>query len=142
MPPDGGPSQGDSVEHEVLAQHRRLDVLFAEALEAFSSEDPRGAARSALVALRAALETHFDQEGELYYPAIWALRPDLKPELQGFLGAHGQFQILLERIEGMLSGPPLAEARSALEAFFSAFKAHEVAEEATLATLEREIGGG
>jgi hemerythrin len=132
--------RGDSVEREVFAQHRRLDVLFEEALDAFRSEDPRNDAGAALAELREALETHFDQEDRLYYPAIGALRPDLKPKLERFLDAHAQFHHDFERVEALLSQASLDEARAAFEALSRAFKIHEAAEEATLATLERELG--
>lgn len=139
MPPENGPNPGDSVEREVFAQHRRLDALFEEVLDSFRPAGPPEATRGALKELREALETHFDQEDRLYYPAIWALRPDLKPTLKTLVDAHGEFVAHLDRLEISLDRGERAEARSVFDYLSAVFKRHEDAEEAVLATLDREI---
>jgi hemerythrin len=127
------------VESEVFAQHRRLDVLFEEVLDSFRPEGPPEATHEALKELREALETHFDQEDRLYYPAIWALRPDLKPQLKTLVDAHGEFLAQLDRLETLQDRGERAEARSVFDYLSAVFKRHEDAEEAALATLHREI---
>lgn len=140
MAPENGPTRGDSVVREVLAQHRRLDALFDEVQDSFRPEGPPEAAREALKELREALETHFDQEDRLYYPAIWALRPDLKAQLKTLVDAHGEFLGHLDRLESLLGQGEVAEARSVFEYLSAVFTRHEAAEEETLAALDREIG--
>jgi len=139
VPPDDGSNLGDSVEREVFAQHRRLDALFEEVRDSFRPEGPPEATRDALTELRAALEVHFDQEDRLYYPAIWALRPDLKPQLKSLVSAHGDFTAQLDRLESLFDRGERAEARSVFDYLSVVFKRHESAEEAALATLDREI---
>ncbi len=139
MPPEDGSISGDSVERDVLAEHRRLETLFEEVLDSFHPEGEPDAARAALKELRAALETHFDQEDRLYYPAIWALRPDLKTELKGLVDAHDEFVAQLDHLEALLGRGKRGEARQATESLSSVFKSHEEAEEAVLATLDREF---
>ncbi len=127
------------MEREVFAQHRRLDAMFEEVLDSFRPEGPPEAIRGALKELREALETHFDQEDRLYYPSIWALRPDLKPQLKTLVDAHGEFLAQLDRLETLQDRGERAEARSVFDYLSAVFKRHEDAEEAVLATLDREI---
>jgi hypothetical protein len=140
VPPENGPTLGDTTVREVLAQHRRLDALFDEVQDSFRPDGPPEATLEALKELREALETHFDQEDRLYYPAIWALRPDLKPQLKTLVEAHGEFLGHLDRLENLLSRGEHSEAGSVFEYLSAVFKRHEAAEEETLATLDREIG--
>jgi len=139
VPPKDGPILGASVEREVFAQHRELDSLFEEVLDSFRPEGPPETTLEALKELREALETHFDQEDRLYYPAIWALRPDLEPQLRTLVDAHGEFLAQLDRLGTLLDRGERAEASSVFDYLSAVFKRHEDAEEAALATLDREI---
>jgi len=130
----------ESVEREVLAEHRRLDALFVEVQSAFQRRRASDAAREAFKALSEALDTHFDQEDRLYYPAIWALRPDLKPQLQLFSEEHTRFRRELESIEGLLATEDFEEACRAIEVLAGRFGRHELSEEAALGSLDRELG--
>ena len=127
------------MEREVFAQHRELDSLFEEVLDSFRPEGPPEATLEALKELREALETHFEQEDRLYYTAIWALRPDLEPQLRTLVDAHGEFLAQLDRLGALLDRGERAEARSVFDYLSAVFKRHEDAEEAALATLDREI---
>lgn len=140
MSPDDGLMAGKSVEREVLAEHRRLDALFVEVQTAFQQPVVSEAAQEAFKELGEALDTHFDQEDRLYYPAIWALRPDLKPQLHAFREEHAEFRHELETIEGLLARGEFEEACRAIEALSGKFGRHEVSEEATLRSLDRELG--
>lgn len=124
---------------QVLAEHRRLDVLFAQARDAFLRTDPSGRAVRALKELREALETHFDQEDHLYYPAIWALRPDLKPGLQDFVAEHEKFRSQLETIEAVLDRTDFEGCGRAIEVLAVDFGRHEDGEESMLRSLDLEI---
>jgi hypothetical protein len=135
---DQGRGSGDSVEREVQAQHRRLDALFEDARDALHGEDALAAATEAFGILQGALETHFAQEDRLYYPAIWALRPEQKPELQAAVDAHQGFRAGLGRIESLLTEGELGAARRAFDELAESFARHEALEERVLARLARE----
>ncbi len=85
------------------------------------------------------METHFEQEDELYYPAIWVLRPSEKPELLGFVEAHQHFRTRLREIEAHLDREALDEAFRAFAHLAETFAAHEVAEERLLRDLDRQL---
>jgi hemerythrin len=140
MPPEKNPGGGESVETQVLAQHRRLDSLFSDACDAFRQEGTLEAVREVFAELREALETHFDQEDRLYYPAIAALRTELKPQLEAFVESHRRFRQRIESIDDLLTRGDLAAAHRAVETLAAAFEQHEAAEEGVLSTLAREVG--
>jgi len=139
MPPEHGPIPGDSVERKVFAEHRRLDALFEEVRDSFRPTGSPEATREALGELRAALETHFDQEDRLYYPAIWALRPDLKPELKSLVDSHADFLAQFDRMAALLERSEGDEARAVFDHLSAVFERHEGAEEGILSALDREI---
>jgi len=132
-------ASGDSVEREIRAQHRRLDALFEDARDAFADEEASEAAREAFGVLHDALATHFDQEERLYYPAIWALRPERKAELEAIVASHGEFRVRLDAIGAHLARRDLAKARRSFDHLTQAFGQHESAEERVLAELDREL---
>ena len=127
------------MEHDVLTEHRRLGELFEEVVDSLRPDGSPEATREALEELRAALETHFDQEDRLYYPAIWALRPDLEAHLRDLVGSHGDFLARVDCVQGLLGRGERAAARDAFQNLRTAFRRHETAEEDALAALEREI---
>jgi hemerythrin len=122
---------------EVVAQHRRLDALFAETRAALRQGAP--GAGDCFATLANLLEAHFIQEDELYYPAIRALRPERKVALLEFTGAHRRFRELLRQIEGRLRAGSVEEAAEILEELAAAFASHEVSEEKQLHSLDREL---
>lgn len=126
---------------EILAQHRFLDALLGEVRETFQASDAGRSAREAFSQLRGVLETHFEQEEDLYYPAIWALRPAQKAPLEACVGAHTEFRAMLRQISRLLEGGQLRGALEALDALAHGFERHEVLEEAVLAELDRELAG-
>jgi hypothetical protein len=127
------------VKGQVLAEHRRLDVLFVEAREAFRGEDVSDSATEAFQELREALEIHFEQEDRLYYPAIWALRPDLESGLQDFVAEHDKFRSQIEHIEALLAREDFAGGGRAIEALAGDFGRHEVSEESMLRRLDHDL---
>ncbi len=135
--PDRNRRGRDSVSTRVAAEHRRLDALFGEFRRAL--ETPGQGVSERFADLREALESHFAQEGDLYYPAIWSLRPDRKLLLEGFIRAHGVFRRDLDQVGGHLDADERAAAGAAFEAFTSAFAQHEVAEEQLLSSLDQEL---
>ena len=121
------------------AEHRRLDALFEEVRDSFRPAGSPEATREAVAELRVALETHFDQEDRLYYPAIWALRPDLKPKLKSLVDSHAEFLAQLDHLTALLERSEGDEARAVFDYVSAVFDRHEGAEEEILATLDREI---
>jgi hypothetical protein len=124
----------------ISTAHRRIDALLGETRSALRASDEARASAS-FEHLRTALEAHFDQEDRLYYPSIRALRPDLKPTVEGFVAAHARFGRRLAEISASLAAGSLADAQQALEAFADAFAPHEVREEAMLLALDRDPAG-
>ncbi len=131
----------DSMLQSVAAEHRSIQALFEEMRDAFRRDDGERAAWVACARLRAALEAHYAREESLYYPSIWALRPDQKPALLDLIGSHNEFRAQLDAIAGDLEAGALHEAERHLEEFAEVFGYHESAEEKLLHSLEREIRG-
>ena len=84
-------SFGERVEEE----HGKLAPLFDEALEALANRDAQRAdsAREAVARLREAIEAHLSHEDEVYYPALWTLRPQHREDLERFVAFHRRFLV-------------------------------------------------
>ena len=121
---------------DIAAEHRGLQPLFEETRAALQAATPR--AQEPFDRLRAALKTHFAQEERLYYPAIWALRPEHKAALHDFLEAHAAFLDALADIADQLERGALGEAEGAFAVFVESYTPHEDREEELLRDLERE----
>ena len=69
--------EGDKPAHRsIAAEHRSLDALFRETRAILGGAEARGAARLAIAHLLEQVNSHLFREESLYYPTIWALRPD------------------------------------------------------------------
>lgn len=135
--PERGQGRGASLRRKVIAAHRHLDTLFARTRTAM--QQGAGAAAKALTRLREALEVHFEREERLYYPSIWALRPERKKALLEFVSAHDRFRAHLAEIAENLARGTMAEAERAFRTFAEAFACHEAGEEEQLQGLEQEF---
>lgn len=127
------------MEREVVRQHRELDALFGEVREAFAEPDPCAEARRVLRRLSRALDAHFLQEDELYYPAIAALRPDSREQLRALGRSHDEFREELAAIDAELAADRLEPAEEAFSRFAEGFARHEAAEERILRAIDREL---
>jgi hypothetical protein len=127
------------VERQVIAEHRRLDGLFAAVRAGFvaKSEAPELSAR--LRELRDALEVHFRQEDELYYPILCALRPDLRVRLEACVAVHARFRELLSDLALRSAQGQLAGSIRVFETLAEDFRRHEVREEELLSELGGEL---
>ena len=94
--PDQG--NGSLAPQKISAEHSRLSALFAETRAALLGEDGREVARAALGRFVAAVETHLVQEESLYYPTIWALRPELKSPLLHLVESHPPLRAHLDAL--------------------------------------------
>jgi len=132
---------GDPAHAVIAAEHRELTSLFAEARTAMEAEAGGQSARSAFERLQDGMEAHFQREESLYYPTIWALRPDLKGSLTGLVETHPQFRERLGAIIQALEQSAVGEAGRHLEEFAELFSDHERAEELLLQSLDVELSG-
>lgn len=132
----------EPLEREVVDQHRRLDALFAAVRESFASERGDAALSASLGRLEEALEVHFLQEDELYYPALSVLRPEQKARLQACVAAHQRLRDLLHDLGGRAARGERAGAIQAFEALAEDFRRHEVHEEEVLHDLDRVQAAG
>ncbi len=130
---------GVSVEKNIAAEHRVLDELFAKALTQLAGSDTGVQAGSTFEELSEVLETHLVAEESLYFPTIWALRPEFKDRLRAFIRAHHHFRGLIKEITGLLKSHEAEEAMHLLERFREAFGVHEGGEEAAMRALEEQI---
>ncbi len=135
-------SQDESLERRVAEQHRLLDGMFTEVLDAVRTAAVEDGARAAFTRLREALEVHFDQEEHLHYPAVRALSPGRGDAVSAIVRAHDGFRAQLEGIEASLAAARRAEAEQRLRALVDAFAVHEAAEEGLLRSLDQEIEAG
>lgn len=129
----------ESMLESVAAEHRSIEALFEEMRAAFRRDAGERAARVVCARLRAALEAHYAREESLYYPSIWALRPDQKPGLLDLIRSHREFRAQLDAMAGDLEAGALQEAERQFEVLTEVFGYHESAEEKLLHSLEREI---
>jgi hemerythrin len=130
---------GNPVRGAVAGEHRQLAGLFAETRTALAEKDGGRRARAALSRLQDGVEAHFQREESLYFPTIWALRPDLKDFLAGLVETHPRFRELLDAITRALEAASFAEAARYLEELVDLFSDHERAEELLLHSLEAEL---
>jgi hypothetical protein len=130
----------ESYEAAILAEHRRLDALFAEVGIALSEPGASGDAGTAFARLRERLESHVDQEDRLYYPAVRALRPEHRASIRALVQAHEGFRAQLHEIAARLDAGDRGGAEAALRALAHAFAAHEVSEERLLREIDRSLG--
>jgi hypothetical protein len=122
---------------EVVAEHRRLDALFAAVREAFVARRDAAAVSRAIERLQEALELHFLQEDELY-PSLWALHPGGRARLEACVAEHRHLRGLTTDLGGRAVRGELAGAVQVFEALAEDFRRHEVREEEALRDLERE----
>ena len=133
------PPHHESLEQAVAEQHRRLDAMFGEALEALRENAAPETVRETFERLRETLETHLAQEDRLYYPSLGALRPVHRAVLDGLVAAHDGFRSRLAEIDARLGRQELGEAERALGAFCKVFAAHEASEEQLLRRIDSEV---
>jgi hypothetical protein len=125
------------LERKVIAEHRRLDGLFSAVRAGFVAKREAPELSARLRELRDALEVHFRQEDELYYPVLCALRPELRVRLEACVAVHAQFRELLSDLAARATSGELAGAVRVFESLAEDFRRHEVREEEVL----RDLGG-
>lgn len=134
-PREGGTQGGAVLEDRVAREHRHLETLFEEVNRFLAGENSADAVREAFGELADELETHFDQEDRLYYPAIWGIRPELKESLSDLMARHHWFHDQLRRIADHFAHGELEGGAVLFRKVMESFHAHEHAEEELLARL-------
>jgi len=127
------------VKKKIADEHRALDALFTTTRSLLEGGGDLEPVRDAFDELRTALEAHLSAEEDLYYPTIWAVRPERKQPLVGFIRAHERFRDQLRRIDAKLESGARSEAARSLETFQTEFASHEVGEEEELSSLDEAI---
>jgi hemerythrin len=136
---NAGRFRKSSVSEVLSSEHRGLASLYAEVGAALCHTCCAAGAREAFAQLCDELETHFGREEKLYYPAIWALRPERKTLLMGFVRAHEVFRTRLGEIAARLQRDLLEEAAEALDELVPFLAGHQLEEEELLLSLDQEL---
>jgi hemerythrin-like domain-containing protein len=135
--------KGAAARWSVAFEHRRLGALFSRMHEALKRQgEDRASARKAMLCLSEAMEAHLGQEESLYYPTIWALRPDYKEPLRELLDIHPRIRDRMAALAKALDAEAgcerggRAEVMGQLEGLDQLFQQHESAEEQLLHSLD------
>jgi hemerythrin len=134
-----GQDDGKPAHEQIAAEHRSLDALFGDTRNVLKEADAGGEVRRAVTRLLEAVESHLSREESLYYPTLWALRPDLKPPLLRLVEAHDQFRSLLGAVAEAVESDALEDAAHRIDELVGLFNQHEVAEESLLDSLEEDL---
>ena len=115
----------------IQAAHSRIDAWFETTRAVLASDE----AVSACAQLREALETHFAQEEDLYFPTLWQLRPDCEKSLRGLIAAHAVYLGQVDKTAEFIGAGRTDEAVICFEELQKLFAAHELEEEETLRAM-------
>jgi len=128
-----------SLQQTVHAEHHGLTKLLERIRAGLGGGADVEASVDAFVLLRDEFEAHLVREEQLYFPPIWALRPQHKSALLDFIAAHDQFRNLLGDIETHLDHAQNEAATDALDALVQEFADHERSEEHLLHRVTDEL---
>ncbi|MDP6978464.1 MAG: hemerythrin domain-containing protein [Myxococcota bacterium] len=121
--------------HQAISEHRRLERLLAALTQAFEDGDSSEDLWSAFESVSNELDTHFEREDGLYFPAILALRPDLKSAFEGASRRHVWFREQLRLIGDHLRHDDEEGASGIFKVFYESFHSHEALEERLLSEV-------
>ncbi len=121
--------------HQAINEHRRLERLLSDLARAFEDGQSGEHLWSAFEQASNELDTHFEREDGLYFPAILALRPDLKSAFEGVSRRHGWFREQLRLIGDHLGHDDEEGASGIFEVLHESFRSHEALEERLLSEL-------
>ncbi len=123
----------------IVEEHRTLNVLFEKTLSLLCGQDRAPDGPGAFEELRDALDVHLSAEEDLYFPAIWSLRPEHDALLKTFIQAHTRFRAILGDVAKRMEGGEIVQAAAALGKLDEAFAAHEGQEEELLRSIDQEV---
>ena len=125
--------------HRVINEHRRLEDLFETLGAAFADDQPASGLWEPFEHLSEELQTHFEREDRLYFPAIWTLCPELKAELEEASSRHSWFCDQLRIIGDHLGHDDIEGATMVFRQLEKSFGAHEQVEEQILTRLDAAL---
>ncbi len=137
----GGPKGEETLRERVAREHVHLGTLFDDVGRTLEERRPIGEFREAFYVLANELETHFDQEDRLYYPAIRGLRPEFESQLLNLTERHTWFRDQLRRISDHLLHDDIEGAGSVFRSVVHAFDGHERTEDDLLLALGNILEG-
>jgi len=111
--------------------HDRIDAWFETTRSVLTTDE----AATACAQLRDALESHFAQEEDLYFPTLWQLRPDCEKTLRGLIAAHAVYLGKVDKTAEFIGAGRPDDAVACFEELQALFAAHEVEEEETLRAM-------
>ncbi len=111
--------------------HDRIDAWFETTRSVLATDE----AATACAQLRDALESHFAQEEDLYFPTLWQLRPDCEKTLRGLIAAHAVYLEKVDKTAEFIGAGRPDDAVACFEELQALFAAHEVEEEETLRAM-------
>jgi len=117
------------------AEHLRLEELIGDIEVALARNEPNLRTSALAQDLQNAMLAHFEREESLYYPTLWALRPELEGNLKALLDVHPDFRARLAVLVETLEHGEIERAGRLLDEFSALFGDHEHAEERILASL-------
>jgi hypothetical protein len=129
----------DSLHGKVSGEHRRLGEMFEDLRSALRPDSSGRPAAAVFEEMREEVATHFGVEEQLYYPSIWALRPERKGPLASLLERHPRLLTQLDEIAAALEAEDRGAAGRLFESFATDFGLHEAAEESILLELEQSL---
>jgi hypothetical protein len=132
---------GEFAPLRMATEHSRLSALFEETRAVLLSGGGccGQVARAALARLAEAVEIHLVQEESLYYPTIWALRPEFKTSLQGLIEFHPALRILLAAVSQALDAETIEDVKRCFDRFVDSYARHQQAEAQMLHSLGESI---
>ena len=123
----------------VVTEHRSLDALFGDTRAVLRAAEARGKARLAMLHMLEQVKSHLFREESLYYPTIWALRPDYMGPLRLLVDSHAHLRRLLDAVIECVERAAHEDAARRFDEFTRLFQEHEGTEEKLLETLEQEL---
>jgi hypothetical protein len=111
--------------------HDQIDAWFETTRSVLATDE----AAAACAQLRDALESHFAQEEDLYFPTLWQLRPDCETTLRGLIAAHTVYLGKVDKTAELIGAGRPDEAVECFEELQKLFALHEVEEEETLRAM-------
>jgi hypothetical protein len=134
-------NDGEFAPLRMVTEHSRLSALFEETRAVLLAGSGRGGqvTTAALARLAEAVEIHLVQEESLYYPTIWALRPEFKSALQGLIDSQPYLRVLLAAISQALDVETMEDVKRRFDDFVDSYRRHQQAEERMLHSLGEAI---
>ena len=132
---DGASPTPSSARREISTQHRQLDALLQDCQRTLDPSSGESPSMELVWELNESMEAHFAREESLYYPTLWALRPEVKASLKRLVDSHDDFRARLASVALDVRAGSIMNAAVGLDQLTQLFRQHETAEERILDSL-------